>query len=225
MDSNSQSSAGAGSEGSDTGFKEALLNCTKNAMKEITTQFQMANQGYAWGYAKGRQDAYEDVFKWFTDQHDNTFRYVSTRSFFNFINDKLLEVKSKYAHGTSLINSNILGSANDESMSDGISKLENLTSSATSEPLDTRSTIEPTSSSFIKKFGLREQVIMNNESRKRRRSPFNFGGTAQNSSTPDSELPPSLRPENNLGVTNPFANPAQISEPRITIPKRRKDHW
>ncbi len=107
MDNSAQSSPNSDGESGPNVFKDTLSVYTKNAISAITQVYSMANQGYAFGYANGRQAAYEDVFKWFTDKHDSTMRYVSAVSFFNYINDRLIEVKSKFVRGKFLMNSNI----------------------------------------------------------------------------------------------------------------------
>lgn len=228
MDQNSQTSQGSDGESGSNAFKEALLEHSKNAITAMTQVYTMANQGYAYGYAQGRQAAYEDVFKWFTNQHDNTLRYVSAKSFFNYIDHRLSEVKSKYAKGKFQINSNNLGGSNDESMSDGISRLERLASDADSTSVEMRSNTDNNSSSLINNLGLREGAMMIQENRKRRRNPFNFGSSQPGTENCiNSELPRSLRPENNVDdkPSNPFLVHDYKEDPRIEIPKRRKLHW
>ncbi len=116
-------------------------------------------------------------------------------------------------------------------MSDNISRLERMSSSASNSSVEMRSSIDQNSSSLIENFGIRESSMMIQENRKRRRNPFNFGGTDSNvgetENCVNSELPKSLRPENNVDdiSTNPFLAQRNRDEPRIEIPKRRKNHW
>ena len=78
-------------------FKESIQRLFGDGARSLTKLFNQWNHAYDEGYAQGRQDAFEEVFKWFTYQHDNSLRHVSVVSFFNFINDKLNSTNSKYA--------------------------------------------------------------------------------------------------------------------------------
>ena len=86
-------------------YKDNLMRWFKSAASSLTQIHIMALQAYEGGYAQGRQEAFEDVFKWFTHHQDNTFKYVSNVSFFSYITEKLAEVNSKYAQGKFEINS------------------------------------------------------------------------------------------------------------------------
>ena len=78
-------------------YKEDTQKLFAESARALTKLFNKSNHAYDEGYAQGRQDAYEEVFKWFTYQHDNSLRHVSVVSFFNFINDKLNSTNSKFA--------------------------------------------------------------------------------------------------------------------------------
>ena len=42
-------------------------------------------------YIQGREDAFEEVLKWFLSFNNGDFKHVSSYEFFNFINAKLQE--------------------------------------------------------------------------------------------------------------------------------------
>ncbi|CAI2378086.1 unnamed protein product [Moneuplotes crassus] len=218
MDHNSQASNTPSAETSPNEFKDMVTMYTKNAMSAMINVNSLANQSYAYGYAHGKREAYEDVFKWFTDQHDNTLRYVSTMSFFNYINDKLLEFKSKFAIGT----------PGDDQMSDGISKLDKLSTSAGATSVEMKSSSGvSSSSSILKNFTAKEGPILFRENRKRRRNPFFSGRSEDAENIINSELPTNLRPENNSleDESNPFFTSQSKSEQMVYLPKRKKNNW
>ena len=81
-------------------FKDSNNNLFKLAATSLTQLFHNNIHAYDEGYAQGKQDAFEEVFRWFTCQHDNTLRNVSVVNFFSFINEKLNSTKSKFAQST-----------------------------------------------------------------------------------------------------------------------------
>jgi hypothetical protein len=89
MDNSQINQSASSAEGIQNNCKEKLQELFKASASPLYQLYTLGTQSYDLGYAQGKQDAYEEVFKWFTYQHDNSLRYVSTYSFFSFINEKL----------------------------------------------------------------------------------------------------------------------------------------
>ena len=80
-------------------FKDRNQQLFKLAASSLTQFYSNSNNAYDEGYAQGRQEAFEEVFKWFTYQNDSSLRHVSVVSFFSYINEKLIGCNSKLAQG------------------------------------------------------------------------------------------------------------------------------
>uniref|UniRef100_A0A7S3K9S7 Uncharacterized protein n=1 Tax=Euplotes crassus TaxID=5936 RepID=A0A7S3K9S7_EUPCR len=224
MEQHSKPSYYSGEEGNPNEFKNKFTSLMTNAMSAMTHVYAMANQGYEYGYLQGKKEAYKDVFKWLTDQHDNTLRYVSTVSFFHYINNKIVEVKSTIANRMGHSKFEGSGASSDDQMSDGISKLEKFSDDVNSTSIHMKSSIDPSSSSHLKSPGVKETAMMFQENRKRRRNPFLFGKSEEPEIVMNSELPPTLRPENNQSdyQANPFLSSHCSDEQMVHLPKRKK---
>ena len=76
------------------GQEDIRRNFFQNA---TTTLMQLYKESLKVGeesYQQGKEDAYEEILKWFLSQGSSDFKYVSPNDFFNHINQKLLELRS-----------------------------------------------------------------------------------------------------------------------------------
>lgn len=71
----------------------------KNGALAIASLYKESITSYKSGYAQGKQDAFEEVFKWFTAQNNGNFKYVPVSSFFRFMQEKM---NQKQIHSTDM---------------------------------------------------------------------------------------------------------------------------
>lgn len=223
-----------------TSFKENNQQLLKIAASSISQLFANNNHAYDEGYAQGRQDAYEEVFKWFTYQHDNSLRHVSVTSFFNFISEKLNNTKSKFAQSKANFDANtLLGNSNDRSMDDiggQISSLNRFSHGDDNVIPDDPSVYHP---SFLsKKVNINFSSFSGiSDNRKRRMEPLRvptksmdeqelisseFANQSQNASNAGSSLPFALR-TGGSSLNNPFTQMRTDPNEYVFLPKRKKN--
>eukprot|EP00345_Euplotes_harpa_P018525 CAMPEP_0168337470 /NCGR_PEP_ID=MMETSP0213-20121227/12210_1 /TAXON_ID=151035 /ORGANISM="Euplotes harpa, Strain FSP1.4" /LENGTH=240 /DNA_ID=CAMNT_0008342967 /DNA_START=16 /DNA_END=738 /DNA_ORIENTATION=+ len=185
-------------------FKENNQKLFKTAASALTQLFANNNHSYDEGYAQGRQDAFEEVFKWFTSQNQrSSLKNVSVYSFFTFISEKLNSTNSKMAQGKSLS----FNSSNDDMQSDGkansesaIRQLGNLHRFAADCNLSTSANSGYNSvNHLIKRVNVNLGSFNISDSRKRRRETFKFGNVDEDDElgTAEQDLPFSLRENTN----------------------------
>jgi hypothetical protein len=214
-----------------TSFKDNNQQLLRLAASSITQLFSNNNHAYDEGYAQGRQDAYEDVFKWFTYQHDSSLRNVSVVSFFNFINDKLNSTKSKFAQRKfpDLLNPD-LASNNDNNMDDVGGHINNLSRSVSDQNSQSDNKF-PQTNHLLRRVNVNLDNINISDNRKRRPAPFRFtsesmdendngDGDNNNAQNTTCNLPFNLR--NGHTSLNPFAVEANDDDRMVYLPKRKK---
>ena len=210
-------------------FKENNNNLFKLAATSLTQLYQNCNHNYDSGYAQGKQDAYEEVFKWFTYQNDSSLRNVSVVSFFNFINDKLNSTNSKLAQGiNSLLKSDDLVDSNadnssDNNMSDcnsrNIDTLNKISTDAYSNSPNANTDFAP-SSNLIRRVNVNLNGFSLSDNRKRRREGEDTMGSG--GPTSNQPLPFALRSEHFNGAPNPFSSEQDDNDEYVFLPKRKK---
>ena len=208
-------------------FKESMSSYFKNAASSLTQVYAMSAQGYDYGFAQGKLEAYEDVYKWFIHGHDNTLKYISSVSFFNFINEKLASVNSKYAQSKNLKKFKSIDNSSDEcQMMDSISKIDQIDSDASQHSSEIKFLPTPNSHKQIAGLNLGAHILSSRENRKRRRNPFKLGNDPEEVGEQESylcnySLPKALQPGNHDSLPNPF-HPVTTEEHHVYIPKRKK---
>jgi hypothetical protein len=205
-------------------YKEKLNSLLKQAGSAIGQLYSTSSKAYEDGYAQGRQDAFEEVFKWFTFHHDNSLRNVSVVNFFNFINDKLISTNSKFAQGTVVeLTKNLrLEAQDDNNMSDGTSRqIGNLSRILGRDESPGASSNYSSSSQLISRIGMNLRNINLYDNRKRRKDSQNSREAIDHDES-SSTLPFSLRPENQRNVPNPFIQEKEDESTFVYLPKRKK---
>ena len=93
------------------------------------------------------------------------------------------------------------------------------------------SSTQPSSFSYIGRFGNTMDPLSMHENRKRKRNPFKFGSNNDNNDcdnddnrmeSPTSQLPRALQEENVRCANNPFLCKKEAEEEMVYLPKRKK---
>ena len=210
-------------------FKEDNNLLFKTAASALTKLYANSNHSYDEGYAQGRQDAFEEVFKWFMHQNDGSnLKHVSVLSFFNFIDEKLKSTGStlgqskKFCSATS---NSEMQSESEEGIEQRFNMLLGNTNRYTNDYKDPNSefTRFNSTSHLVKKININLGGFNISDSRKRKRDPFKFNSDEDaNIESEHNDFPMSLRDSSvSLKQTDPFKLDTK-EEPYVYFPKRMK---
>ena len=70
-------------------MEEMKRNLFQNATTSLMQLYKESLKVKEESYQQGREDAYEEILKWFLSQGNSEFKYVSPNDFFNHISQKL----------------------------------------------------------------------------------------------------------------------------------------
>ena len=210
-------------------FKENNQKLFRTAASALTQLFANNNHSYDEGYAQGRQDAFEEVFKWFMHQNDgSSLRHVSVVSFFNFIDEKLKSTGSILGQSkrmSSMISNSEMQSESDSGNNDSSNRTFGNLSRFSSDQRGTSSELIRSNNTnhLIRKVNVNLSGFNISDSRKRKREPFKFAHEDDNNiESEHDDFPMSLR--DNSGVVkqiDPFRFEKE-EEPLVHMPKRMK---